>query len=141
MKKIGMLVVCAVLAGCGGPRLGEEPILESINVRMDTSGYYAVAHPELTFLAPRGDVVKIERKILISDAPGAQVIRGVVFVPGFGLVKKIQVAPEAQEDGSVYVDSWACGSEVYYISVEATLVGSSGGRSKTLPYAIHCNGG
>lgn len=97
----------------------------------DDSGRYPVIYPEFHFHDPSGTVRFIHREVVTTDAPKP-------LNPHDGV---IDISANQQIKGATYVGGWHCGPESYYVILRAFVVNLSGGKSNTIEYTIHCNGG
>jgi hypothetical protein len=95
-------------------------------------GRYETVYPEFHFHDASGTVRYIHRWLVNTND---QSFRG-INPDGF-----IRIAPELQQQGTVYVGGWGCGPGSYYVTLRAFLINLQGGKSNTLEYTIHCNGG
>jgi hypothetical protein len=109
---------------------GAGPVIDSVIMRKELLRYETV-FPEFHFHDPSGTVRFIHREITATNSPRALKIRDGV----------IEISPEQQMMGAIYVGGWPCGPESYYLTAQAFLVNLAGQKSNVVEYTIHCNGG
>lgn len=107
------------------------PVLEAVTFHTQLLRYQTV-YPEFHFHDASGMVRYIHRELVETDDPGLTAINtdGIIRIPA-----------ELQREGAVFVGDWSCGPGKYYVTIRAFLINLEGGKSNTLQYTIHCNGG
>lgn len=110
---------------------GVAPVLESVtfHTRMER---YETVYPEFHFHDDTGTVRLIHRQLVATNDAGFNNINpdGI-----------IRISAQLQRAGTVFVGGWACGPGSYYVTLRAFLINLQGGKSNSLEYTIHCNGG
>ena len=124
MGLAGMAASCATL-----PPDKTPPILDRVEMREKVERYDTL-YPTFHFHAERGDVVEVHREIVTSD----------VAHPNFNPVSRIDVDPDQQKKGAVWVGGWGCGPNPSSTTVRAWLVDRHGNRSNAVEYHIDCKG-
>jgi hypothetical protein len=121
-----------------GPTIGATsattvaaPVLDAVTFHTQLERYQTV-YPEFHFHDASGTVRYIHRELIGTNDPGLNAIN----TDGI-----IRIAADLQRQGTVFVGSWPCGPGSYYVTIRAFLVNLEGGKSNTLQYTIHCNGG
>jgi hypothetical protein len=106
-------------------------VLESVTFHKRMERYETV-YPEFHFHDASGTVRYIHRELVATNDEGFSGVNpdGIIRIPA-----------ELQREGTVFVGGWACGPGSYYVTLRAFLINLQGGRSNTLEYTIHCNGG
>jgi hypothetical protein len=107
------------------------PVIDSVTFHENDEGRYPVVYPEFHFHDPSGTVRFIHREVVASNAPKPPSVADGV----------IDISATRQIRGATYVGGWRCGPESYYVKLRAFVVNLDGGRSNTVEYTIHCNGG
>ena len=118
----GMAASCAT-----APQNLTPPVLDRVEVRERVERYDAL-YPTFHFHADGGDVVEVHREILSSDTTH----------PNFNPVSRINIDPEQQKTGAVWVGGWSCGPNASTTVVRAWLVDRRGNRSNAVDYRVVC---
>jgi hypothetical protein len=131
-----------VLGGCTttAPPLSHEastcasapaPVLESVTFHTEMERYETV-YPEFHFHDASGTVRLIHRELVATNDGELRNINrdSIILIPA-----------QLQRAGTVFVGGWVCGPGSYYVTLRAFLLNLQGGKSNTLEYTIHCNGG
>jgi hypothetical protein len=130
-----MMLLPAILAGAAGiPTLATAqgaPVIDSVTMHENVGGRYPVVYPEFHFHDPSGTVRFIHREVVATSAPKPLHVK----------VGVIDISENQQIQGATYVGGWECGAESYYVTLHAFVMNLSGGKSNTVEYTIHCNGG
>jgi hypothetical protein len=112
----------------------DAPVLKSVsarvNVRMPNGIIFDIV-PDFHFVAPKGNAVVLHRELVESSHVGINI----------NPVAPIEISAEAQKQGAVVSGGWRCNVGQYYIRMKAYILDADGGRSNTVQYTIHCNGG
>jgi hypothetical protein len=106
-------------------------VLESVTFHT-TMERYETVYPEFHFHDASGTVRLVHRELVTTSRAGFDNINpdSIVRIPA-----------ELQRQGTVFVGGWGCGPGSYYVTLRAFLINLQGGKSNTLEYTIHCNGG
>jgi hypothetical protein len=120
----------AVLPGLAAAQDG-APVIDSVTFHEDTAGRYMVVYPEFHFHDPSGTVRFIHREVLATNSPKPRNVNDGV----------IDISANKQIQGATYVGGWQCGPESYYVTLRAFIMNLEGGKSNTVEYTVHCNGG
>ena len=133
-----MMLLPAILTGAaavGIPALSTAqqgaPVIDSVTMHENVGGRYPVVYPEFHFHDPSGTVRFIHREVVATSAPKPLHVKDGV----------IDISENQQIQGATYVGGWECGAESYYVTLHAFVMNLSGGKSNTVEYTIHCNGG
>ena len=138
MRKLAPSLLLLVLAGCTTPPaaiqnvslLSTPPVLEQVTYHT-VQERYLVVYPEFHFHAAEGNVVAIHREMISNDSPKAL---------NFMSDSRIDISPEQQKKGAVYVGGWHCGPEQYHVQVRAYLIDANHNHSNSVDYEIACAG-
>jgi hypothetical protein len=106
-------------------------VIDSVTLREDISGRYPVIYPEFHFHDPSGTARFIHREVVATNAPKPLSVRDGI----------IDISANQQIQGATFVGGWPCGADSYYVTLRAFILNLDGGRSNTVEYTIHCNGG
>jgi len=87
--------------------------------------------PEFHFVAPNGNAVLLHREIVNTDANNRKVNPS----------EAINIPADAQKTGAIVTGGWTCMAAQYYVTMKAYILATDGGRSNTVQYTVHCNGG
>jgi hypothetical protein len=140
---LAALTVGILLGGCAttGPPPGAQaatcasgatvPVLESVTFHT-TMERYETVYPEFHFHDDSGTVRFIHRELVVTSDAGFNNINPDSI---------IRIPAQLQRQGTVFVGGWGCGPGSYYVTLRAFLINLQGGKSNTLEYTIHCNGG
>jgi hypothetical protein len=107
------------------------PVIDSVSMREDDSGPHMVIHPEFHFHDSTGSTIHIHREVVASNEPQPRNAKDGV----------INISPQRQMQGAVFVGGWHCGPESYFVTLRAFMMNAAGGKSNVVEYTIHCNGG
>jgi hypothetical protein len=127
-------ILIGVAAAAAAPPANAQqslPVIDSVTFHENDEGRYPVVYPEFHFHDPSGTVRFIHREVIASNAPKSPSVKDGV----------IDISANRQIQGATYVGGWNCGPESYYVKLRAFVVNLDGGRSNTVEYTIHCNGG
>lgn len=128
IRALLVLGAIGLVGGCAtGPTGGPPPRLDKVEMR-ETIQRYDMIYPTFYFHAPGGDVVEVHREIIASN----------VQHPNFNPVSHINVDPEQQRKGAVWVGGWGCGPNASITTVRAYLLDSRGNQSNSLDYTVTC---
>lgn len=117
--------------GATSATTASAPVLDAVTFHTQVERYQTV-YPEFHFHDASGTVRYIHRELVGSNDPGLN---------GINTDGIIRIAADLQRQGTVFVGGWPCGPGSYYVTIRAFLVNLEGGKSNTLQYTIHCNGG
>jgi hypothetical protein len=106
------------------------PVIDAVTIRSELQRYEMV-YPDFHFHDPSGSVRFIHREVVATDAPKQLRIQDGVIV----------ISPDQQKKGAIYTGGWDCGSESYYVTLQAFVLNLAGLKSNLVQYTIHCNGG
>lgn len=139
MRKISLSLLLMVLAGCSSsppglkdiapPLAGNKPVIDQVTYRTAQDQHLTV-YSELHFRAPEGNVVAIHREIISNDSPMMPV--------SFLSDSRVDISPEQQKRGAIYVGDWKCGPERYRVQLRAYLIDSNHNHSNAVDYSIDC---
>jgi hypothetical protein len=104
-----------------------QPIIEDIVLREDTSAGYLIIYQDIYFRDPDSDAVQVHYE-LISTSLG--------FTPNMG-DGFFDPWPE-QKEGTFVTGTWTCGSDPYDVTLEATIHDQAGHKSYPFQYTMHC---
>ncbi len=131
------LLVPLALAGCHPPdsfrealAKGTPPVIDSVKPRLATNGPPAVI-AEISFRSDDGNVVALHRELITADA---------TLPRGFLSDTGVDVLPDQQKRGAVYLDRWSCSEAPVHARVRAYLIDSNHHHSNPVDYAIDCPG-
>ena len=132
-----LLLLPLALAGCHPPdsfretfTSGTPPVIESVRPKLAANGPPAVI-AEINFRSSDGNVVAIHRDLIAVDSTQPR---------GFFSDSGVDVAPEQQKQGAVYLDRWVCTEAPVHAKVRAYLIDSNHHHSNPVDYAIDCPG-
>jgi hypothetical protein len=125
---IGILSAGGIAAIASAQTTG--PVIDAVTMRTELLRYEMV-YPEFHFHDPSGTVRFIHREITATNSPKPLRIQDGI----------IEISPEQQMKGAIYPGGWTCGSESYYVTIQAFLLNLAPQKSNTVEYTIHCNGG
>ena len=106
------------------------PIIQSVNLRKDTSSGELKIYQDISFTDNEGDVTRVDYKIISSTVSGLQVEGGTVEIPS-----------TAQKSGAVISGEWGCGNENYSVTIQVILTDNAGNHSKPFNYTMICEAG
>ena len=138
MRKISLSLLFVFLAGCSqspsalkdiASPLSNKPVIDQVTYRT-AQEQHLVVYPELHFRAPEGNVVAIHREIISSDSP--------MMPAAFLSDSRVDISPEQQKRGAIYVGDWKCGPERYQVQLRAYLIDSNHNHSNSIDYSINC---
>lgn len=112
----------------------DAPVLQSISARVKVqapNGLVIDIVPDFHFIAPKGNAVLLHRELVESSLSNLSINSG----------EPINVSPELQKRGAVFSGGWRCRPTPYYVRLKVYILDADGGRSNTVQYTIHCNGG
>ena len=134
--RFALLTSAITLAGCANTvappvalGVGAPPVIDEVSERTIRPVYDNVVR-EFHFHDPDGDVRFIHREIFSTNGPFEKAVDGVVNIP-----------PDMQKRGAIYVGATRCGPNSYYVKMRAYMIDEAGNRSNTVEYTNHCNGG
>lgn len=110
------------------------PWLQSVTARKNVKGGLRAFDlvPDFHFVAPHGNAVVLRRELV--DTSGAiaqtQIANATINIPA-----------QAQQRGATISGGWRCGTQVYYVTLRASVMDADGNRSNAITYTLHCNGG
>ncbi len=87
--------------------------------------------PEFHFVAPEGNAVLLHRDLVETDGVNLHINPS----------SAINIPSEVQKKGAVITGGWSCDHGKYHITFSAYILDSNGGRSNSIKYTLHCNGG
>jgi hypothetical protein len=124
------LISAGLVGGCATLRNdAPPPHLDRVELRATVQRYEKI-YPTFYFHAPGGDVVAVRRQIV--SATGAN--------RNFNPVSRIDIAPDQQKRGAVWVGGWGCGPNASATTVRAFLLDRRGNKSNELEYTVVCKG-
>lgn len=137
MRKISLSLLFVFLAGCsssppalkGIAPLANKPVIDEVTYRT-AQDQNQIVYPELHFRAPEGNVVAIHREIISNDSP----MMPVHFLSD----ARVDINPEQQKRGAIYVGDWKCGPDHYHVQLRAYLIDSNHNHSNAVDYSINC---
>jgi len=137
MRKVNFALLLLALSGCTASPpsvkdvaiLSTPPVLDKITFHT-VQERYLVVYPEFRFHSADGNVVAIHRDMLSSTSPTAL---------NFMSDSRIDISPEQQKKGAVFVGGFHCGPEQYQVQVRAYLIDSNHNHSNSLDYTIDCS--
>jgi hypothetical protein len=106
------------------------PIIQSVNLRKDTSSGELKIYQDISFTDNEGDVTHVDYKIISATVSGLQVEGGTIDIPS-----------TAQKSGAVISGEWGCGNENYSVTLRVTLTDNAGNISKPFNYTMVCEAG
>lgn len=109
------------------PTTIDIPIIQSVNLREDTSSGSKIIFQEISFIDYEGDVTRVDYSIVSSTVSGLQVEGGNVDIPS-----------SLQKMGSSFSGEWGCGNETYSVTLEVTLTDEANNHSKPYTYTMVC---
>jgi len=113
----------------------DAPILQAVTARTDSREHTGGAFdliPDFHFVAPNGNAIVLRRELI--DTSGSISQTNIAN-------QTINIPPAAQKKGAIVSGGWRCGTQVYYVTIRATVMDADGNRSNAIQYTIHCNGG
>jgi len=125
----------ASAAASAAPRGSDAPILQAVTARADSGQHNGVAFdliPDFHFVAPNGNAIVLRRELI--DTSGSISQTNIAN-------QTINIPPAAQKKGAIISGGWRCGTQVYYVTLRASVMDADGNRSNAIQYTIHCNGG
>ena len=139
MRKISLSLLFVFLAGCSQsppglkdiapPLAGDRPVIDQVTYRT-AQDQHLVVYPEFHFRSAEGNVVAIHREIISNDSPMMPV--------NFLSDARVDISPEQQMRGAIYVGDWKCGPERYNVQLRAYLIDSNHNHSNAVDYTINC---
>lgn len=132
-----LLLVPLALAGCHPSdsfretfSKGTAPVIDSVLPKLASNGPPAVI-AEVNFRSDDGNVVAIHRDLITADATQPR---------GFLSDTGVDILPDQQRRGAVYLDRWSCTETPVHAMVRAYLIDSNHHHSNPVDYAIDCPG-
>jgi hypothetical protein len=110
------------------------PIIQSIRARLNVrvnNGLPMDIVPDFHFIAPKGNAAVLHREVVETSANNINI----------NPVAPISISADVQKQGAVISGGWRCNVSPYYVRMKAYILDADGGRSNTVQYTIHCNGG
>lgn len=106
---------------------GTVPILESVNLRYDTSSGSLVIFQDVTFHDPDGDSYWVDYELVHTTAAGVEVRSGA-----------IEISSRQQKLGATITGKWTCGGSKYDVTLRVTILDRAGNRSNAVEYTMNC---
>lgn len=103
------------------------PVIESVQLREDSSSGNLVIFQDIYFHDEDGDANQIDYT-LIAGPPGAYVING-----------PIDIASGRQISGTSMTGTWKCGDVESKVILQVTILDEAGNRSNTMEYTMFCH--
>jgi hypothetical protein len=88
--------------------------------------------PDFHFVAPNGNAIVLRRELIDTSGSISQTSIS---------NQTINIPPAAQKKGAIISGGWRCGTQIYYVTLRASVMDADGNRSNAIQYTIHCNGG
>ncbi len=110
------------------------PILDAVSVRLGPAmlnGTTEIIIHGFHFLAPNGNAVLLHRELVDRDANNIHI----------NPATPINISADSQKRGAVISGSFNCNAGQYHVTMRAYIMDSDGGRSNSVQYTVHCNGG
>lgn len=106
---------------------GTAPILESVNLRYDTSSGSLVVFQDITFHDPDGDSYWVDCELVHTTAAGVEVRGGA-----------IEISSRQQKLGATITGEWTCGGSKYDVTLRVTILDRTGNKSNAVEYTMNC---
>ncbi len=106
---------------------GSAPVIQSVELRSDTSSGDQVIYQDIHFTDSDGDVNRWDFEIVSTTNPDVSVEGGELDIPG-----------AEQKSGAVVTGEWGCGGGNYSITLRVTLTDRAGHQSAPYDYTMEC---
>jgi hypothetical protein len=110
------------------------PILDAVSVRLGPAplnGTTEIIIPGFHFFALNGNAVLLHRDLIDTDANNIHINPSTV----------INISADSQKRGAVISGGFNCNAGQYHVTMRTYIIDSDGGRSNSVQYTVHCNGG
>jgi len=103
------------------------PVIESVNLRSETSAGSLTVLQDISFHDPQGDAYKVHYEIVSATVTDLQVDDGMIDIPA-----------QQQKTGVMITGRWNCGGGKYDVTLRVTVLDRNGNRSNVIEYTLNC---
>jgi hypothetical protein len=103
------------------------PVIQSVQLREDTSSGKLVIYQDIYFYDEDGDANYIDYS-LVSGPPDTYIIDG-----------PIEIESQKQKSGTAMIGTWKCGDAEYRITLRVMILDEIGNQSNTVEYTMFCH--
>ncbi len=103
------------------------PVISGVELSEDTSSGYLVVYQRIAFTDPDGDAYYVHYELVSTTA-------GVVEVGD----SEFDVGSDQQRMGAFITGTWDCGTDVYSVTLQASILDRAGNQSSAWEYTIEC---
>jgi hypothetical protein len=107
---------------------GGPPVIESVNLREDSSSGGLGIFQDITFRDPDGDAYKVHYELVRATIADLQVADGT-----------IDSSSQQQKQGTTITGRWSCGGLTYEVTMRVTVLDRGGNVSNAVEYTMNCH--